>query len=94
MHPSLRVSAQTSTPHVGAGMTVALTWSSQSVPCRAVDQRRLATASWPPVRPWSLEGDTATPWPQTTPQSRPRRSPGCVRGCMLLCSAHNSSARH
>jgi hypothetical protein len=32
------------------------------VPCRAVGRRRPATASWPPVRPWSLEGDVATPW--------------------------------
>jgi hypothetical protein len=32
------------------------------VPCRVVGRRRSATASWPPVRPWSLEGDAATPW--------------------------------
>jgi hypothetical protein len=30
MHLSLRVSAQTLTPHVGAGMAEALIWSSQS----------------------------------------------------------------
>jgi hypothetical protein len=36
-----------------------------NAPCRAVGRRRPATTSWPPVRPWSLEGDTATPWLQT-----------------------------
>jgi hypothetical protein len=62
VHPSLRLSAQTPTPHVGVGMTVASTWSRWNVPCRAVGRRRPATASWPLVRPWSLEGDGATPW--------------------------------
>jgi hypothetical protein len=28
------------------------------------------------------------------PRSRPRRSPGCLRGCTLLCCVHSSSARH
>jgi hypothetical protein len=32
------------------------------VPCQAPGRRRPATASWPPVRPWSLEGDAATLW--------------------------------
>jgi hypothetical protein len=60
-----------SMPHVGAKMTVASIWSSQSAPYRAVGQRRPATASWPPVRPWSLEGDAATPWLQTMPPEPP-----------------------
>jgi hypothetical protein len=54
--PSSRVSAQMPTPYVGARMTVASIWSSQSAPCRAFGRRRHATASWPPVRPWSLGG--------------------------------------
>jgi hypothetical protein len=56
VHPSPWVSAQTSSPHVGAGMIAASTWSSRSVPCRAVGRHRHATASWPLVRPWSLGG--------------------------------------
>jgi hypothetical protein len=76
VHPSLRVSAQTLSPHVGAGMTATLIWSSQSVPCRAIGQRRHATASWPPVRPWSLEGGAATLWPRTTPRMLPLTESG------------------
>jgi hypothetical protein len=76
VHPSPRVSAQTPSPHVGAGMTAASTWSSQSAPCRAVGRRRHATASWPLVRPWSLEGGAATPWLQTTPLELPLTESG------------------
>jgi hypothetical protein len=76
VHTSPRVNAQTSTPHVGAGVTVASIWSSQSGPYRAVGQRRPATASWPPVRPWSLEGDTTTPWSRTMPPERPLTESG------------------
>jgi hypothetical protein len=76
VHPSLWVSAQTPTPHVGAGMTVASIWSSQSAPCQAVGQRRHATTSWPPVRPWSLEGDTTTPWLQIVPPGPPSTESG------------------
>jgi hypothetical protein len=76
VHPSLRVSAQTPTPHVGAGMTVASIWSSQSVSCRAVGRRRPATTSWPPVRPWSSRGDVATPWPPTVPPEPPAMESG------------------
>jgi hypothetical protein len=66
VRPSLRVSAQTPTPRVGAAMTVTSTWSRYNAPCRAVDRRRPATASWPVVRPWSLVGVAATPWLLTT----------------------------
>jgi hypothetical protein len=69
VRPLLRVSAQTPSPHVGAGMTEAWTWSRWNAPCRAIGRRRPATASWPPVRPWSLEGDAATPWLQTMLQA-------------------------
>jgi hypothetical protein len=48
----------------------------QSVPCRAVGRRRHATASWPLVRPWSLEGGATTPWPQTTPPEQPSTESG------------------
>jgi hypothetical protein len=34
-------------------------------------RRRTATASWPPVRPWSSEGDVATPWTQTVSPEPP-----------------------
>jgi hypothetical protein len=44
------------TPHVGAGMTGALAWLSQSAPCRAGGRRRRATASWPPREAMELEG--------------------------------------
>jgi hypothetical protein len=37
------------------------------VPYRVVSRRHPAIASWPPVRPWSLEGVATTPWPPTTP---------------------------
>jgi hypothetical protein len=29
-----------------------------------------------PVRPWSLEGDAATPWPRTMPPERPLMESG------------------
>jgi hypothetical protein len=32
------------------------------VPCQVAGRRRPATALWPPVRPWCLEGDATTPW--------------------------------
>jgi hypothetical protein len=76
VRPSQRVSAQTSSPHVGAGMTVASIWSSQSAPCRAVGRRCPATASWPLVRPWSLEGEAATLWPQIMPPEPPLTESG------------------
>jgi hypothetical protein len=76
VHPSLRVSAQTSTLRVGTGMTVASIWSSQSAPCRAIGRRRPATASWPLVRRWSLEGDATTPWLQTMPPEPPSTESG------------------
>jgi hypothetical protein len=94
VHPSLRVSAQMLTPHVGTEMTVASTWSSQSVPCRAVSRRCHATASWPLVRPWSLGVVQQLPGHRQRPRSGSRRSPGCLRGCMRLCSVHNNNARH
>jgi hypothetical protein len=76
VHPSLRVSAQTLTPHVGAGMTVASIWSSRSAPCRAVGRRHPAIVSWLSVRPWSLERVTATPWLQTMPLEPSSTEPG------------------
>jgi hypothetical protein len=40
------------------------------VPYRAVGRRRPAIASWPLVRPWSLEGVATTPWlPTMLPES-------------------------
>jgi hypothetical protein len=41
------------------------------VPYRVVGRRRPAIASWPPVRPWSLEGVATTPWLPTTPLEMP-----------------------
>jgi hypothetical protein len=60
--PLLRASAQTLMPHIGAGMTVSLTWSRYNAPYRVVGRRRPVIASWPLVRPWSLEGVATTPW--------------------------------
>jgi hypothetical protein len=40
VHPLQRVSIQTPSPNVGTGMTEA-------------GQHRHATASWPPMKPWS-----------------------------------------
>jgi hypothetical protein len=83
MHPSLRVSAQMSMPRVDAGMIEAWTWPSQDGPCRGDDQHLRATASWPPARPWNLEGYEATPWLQTTPHQEqpPTESWMSVRAC-------------
>jgi hypothetical protein len=67
----LRVSAQTPSPHVGAGMTEAWTWSRWNEPCRAAGRRHRTTASWPLTRPWSLEGGATTLWPRTTCRAPP-----------------------
>jgi hypothetical protein len=82
VRPSLRVSALTSTPHVDARMTEAWVWLSQNAPCRGDGRHRHATASWPPARPWNLEGGVATPWLQTMPQEQPLMEPGMsAQGC-------------
>jgi hypothetical protein len=59
------------TPRVGIGMTEALAWLIQSVPCRVGDRRRRATTSWPLGRPWSWEGGATILWPLTAPQAQP-----------------------
>jgi hypothetical protein len=72
------------TPRVGAGMTASSTWSRQNVPYREVGRRRPAIASWPLVRPWSLEGVATTPWLLTTPLVMPSMESGMLA---LACAA-------
>jgi hypothetical protein len=61
------------------------------VPYRVVGRRRLAYASWPLVRPWSLEGVATTPWLPTTPLVMPSMESGML---VLPCGMHSSSAWH
>jgi hypothetical protein len=52
------------------------------VPYRVVGRRRPAIASWPPVRPWSLEGVATTPWLLTMlPESPSMESGTSVQPC-------------
>jgi hypothetical protein len=76
VRPLLRASTQTLTPRAGAGMTVSSTWLRLNVPYRVVGRRRPAIASWPLVRPWSLEGVATTPWLPTMPPESPSMESG------------------
>jgi hypothetical protein len=88
MRPSPRVSALTPTPRANAGTTEAWAWPSQIAPCQGDDRHHHATASWPPTRPWNLEGGVATPWLQTMPQEQSPRELGMS---VLACAAAHSS---
>jgi hypothetical protein len=94
VRPLLRASAQTLTPRVGAEMTMSSTWSRQNVPYQVVGRCRPAIASWPLVRPWSLEGVTTTPWLPTMPLESPSiesgtfvQPCGAVRRAQQQCMA-------
>jgi hypothetical protein len=55
------------------------------VPYRVVGQRRPAIASWPLVRPWSLEGAATTPWLLTMlPESLSMESETSVQPCVAV----------
>jgi hypothetical protein len=64
------------------------------MPYRADGRRHPAIASWPLVRPWSLEGVAATPWLLTMLPEPPSTESEMSMRCMLPCGVHSSSAQH